>query len=224
MIKNTPNAYAKYLAVQNLSTPSLDDVPHVLDALQQNSKKPTDSPLRVKEGDNGFLFLSSHLVDKDQSPSARKACITGKDRNTAHDFLHNMCAAISGDLSNSPEVANTADALALHIHAAQPRNGAQRSVDDTQVLRNKLIALNQARQEQNRTRKWDARQENWTATQEAFRRPLPPDIPGIPLEDHIPDLPSVSGEGVTALGRHRQRRKSFSAAVEATPPRSPIRP
>ena len=196
MIKNTSKADAKYLAVQNLNAPSLDDVGNVRAAVEANSKTPTYGPFRVKEDGNGFLFLSSKLVDKRQAPSAYTASAAGKDRDMAHDFLKAMCDVISGDTHNSDQVVKASDELALHIHNTQPKRGAQRTVDDTPLFRQKLIALDEARIGQNGAKELEARSENRKTTLETFRSPLPPENPlqikyvDIDLEEHTLDCTS----------------------------------
>ncbi|HSX93539.1 MAG TPA: hypothetical protein VLG41_11490 [Hydrogenophaga sp.] len=211
MIKNSPNA--KYLAVQNLNAPSLDDVGKVRAAVEQNSKTPSDGPLRVKEDGNGFLFLSSKLIDKHQAPSAYKASVTGKDRNIAHDFFRDMCDAISGDTNNTDSVVKASDELARHIHDTQPKHGEQRTVDDTKAFRQKLIALDEARKAQNRERALqntptrDARHESRKATLETFRSPLPSENEGIELEAHTLELPSFKEDATTSTQRPQGKRK-----------------
>lgn len=213
MIKNTPKADARYLAVQNLHAPSLDDVGNVRAAVEQNSETPTYGPLRVKEGGNGFLFLSSKLVDKEQSLSAGKASVTGKDRDIAHDFFDNMCAVISADTNNNSQVLKASDELARHIHATQPKHGAQRTVDDTPPFRQKLIALDKARKAQNRERALqntptrDARHESRKATLETFRSPLPTEDEGIELEAHTLELPNFKEDATASTQRPQGKRK-----------------
>ncbi len=182
--------------MQNLHAPSLDDVGNVRAAVEQNSATPTDGPLRVKEGDNGFLFLSSKFLDKDQAPSASKASVTGKDRDIAHDFFDTMCAVISADTHNTSQVLKASDELARHIYETQPKHGAQRTVDDTHPFRQKLIALDEAREAQNREREQqntlpmhEARLASKKATLETFRKPLPLEHTDIDLEEHTLDLP-----------------------------------
>lgn len=207
MIKNTPKADARYLAVQNLHAPSLDDVGNVRAAVEQYSATPTYGPLRVKEGSNGLRFLSSKLVNKHQAPSAYKASVTGKDRNIAHDFLSDMCDAISGDTTNTDQVVKASDELARHIHDTQPKRGEQRTVDDTKEFRQKLIALDKARKAQNRERALqntptrDARHERRKAALEAFRRPLPIEDEGVELETHTPERPGFKEDVTTSTLR-----------------------
>ena len=229
MIKNTSKADAKYLAVQNVNAPSLDDVGNVRAAVEANSKTPTYGPFRVKEDDSGFLFLSSKLVDKRQAPSAYTASATGKDRDMAHDFLKAMCDVISGDTNNSDQVVRASDELALHIHNTQPKRGAQRTVDDTPPFRQKLIALDKARKAQNREREQqttkptpEARHDKRKATLETFRKPLPFEDGGVELEAHTPDVPSHFNEGITSApqaqgGRKlRNRRQTRQPASDST--------
>lgn len=203
MIKDAPKRDARYVAVQNLHAPSLDDVGNVRAAVEQNSATPTYGPLRVKEGSNGFLFLSSKFVNKHQARSAYEASVTGKDRNIAHDFLREMCDAISGDTTNTDQVVKASDELARHIHETQPKRGEQRTVDDTKEFRRKLITLDEARKDQNRTRALqntptrDARHERSKAALDTFRKPLPIGDEGVELEAHTLQRPGFKEDATT---------------------------
>jgi hypothetical protein len=227
MIKNTPKAHAKYLAVQHLNAPELDDVDHVLAALEENSEIPTCGPLRVKEGDSGFLFLSPNFVDKDQAFSACTASFTGKDRNIAHGLFDKLCTTISGDTSNTADVVKASDQLAFCIHNMQPKSGAQRTVDDTAKLRQHLTALNKARIEQKREREQqttkptrEARHERRKATLHTFGSPLPPENEGVHLEEHTLEPPLNSQEDTPATPPPQGKRK-LQRRRQATRPATP---
>lgn len=237
MIKNSPHrtpkptSHAKFLAMQNRENPSLDDVPLVLAALKEESRKPTGRTLHVKPGKSGLEFLSPNRKDDDQPASSLPASASGKDEPPAYEFFANMCTQINHDLGNKLEVRNAAAELFKHILFAQPMQKTHLRVDDTKAFRQKLIALDEARKAQQheprRKPTWDEKKQRRLASLEAFkvalpaeeskaqrqqkslkafRKPVPDNI--VELEEHTP-FPQDFQKNDTSSTRPPQGRRTL---------------
>lgn len=182
MTKNSPHrtpkptSHAKFLAMQNRENPSLDDVPLVRAALEEDSRKPTGRTLHVKPGKSGLEFLSPNRKDDDQPASSLPASVSGKDEPPAYEFFANMCTKINHDHGNNLDVRNAAAELFQHILYAQPMQKTHLRVDDTKAFRHKLIALDEARKAQQHERRkptWDEKKQRQQASLKAFKEALP---------------------------------------------------
>lgn len=228
MIKNTPKPKpdARYLAVQNRHAPSLEDVPHVRAALEQESQKATGRTLHVKPGKAGFEFLSPNRMDEDQTFSSVRASLSGTDEPLAYEFIWRMCEQINHDGNNNQEVRNAAADLAQHILYTQPMRKTHLQVADTQEMRQKLMALDDARKAQAGERRQQAaptrgeKKRRQLDSLASFRTPLP-STPGIELESHTLDEIPTSRDKVEPAtqptpGTRRLRRRDRQAEPRQT--------
>lgn len=152
MIKNASPSKAKYLALQHLDTPTLDDVPQVRAALEQAGPQPSWSALRAKQGQNGYLFLSNRFVDWNQTPGSYTSSLSGADEHVVYRFFEGLCTQVSHDRTNTQAVRKAATELLHCILAAQLRQSPVAQVIDTPQLRERLVALDRARKAQNKER------------------------------------------------------------------------